>query len=239
MIVGLSQHNDLFVSGGYGFHSNDARGVTKSLDPANALVRVKGAEVGIKNRSISNLQTALSVWMMDSQSELVFAGDAGNTEPTGAARRVGIEWANYYKPTPWLIVDADLSLSRARYTGADAAGNRYVPEAMEQTLSIGTAIVDYNSWFGGARLRYFGSRALLEDNSQRSQPSTLVNVKVGKTLDKNFDLVCDVYNLFDRKTYDIQYYYESKMATEPSSVNDHMVHPGEPRSVRLTLRYKY
>lgn len=239
MIFGLSPDNDLFVSGGYGFHSNDARGVTRSIDPATPLVRVKGGEVGIKNRSLPNLQTALSVWTMESDSELVFVGDAGNTEATGAARRMGIEWANYWTPTPWFIVDADISLSRARYTGNDAIGNRYVPGAMEQTVSLGAVVTDYNSWFGGARLRYFGSRALVEDNSARSQPSALVNLKVGKNITKNFDLVCDIYNLFDRKTYDIQYYYESKMATESSPANGHMIHPGEPRSARLTLRYKY
>lgn len=238
-IVGVSDETEMFINGGYGLHSNDARGVTKAQDPVTPLVRTKGGEIGFKNRSIRGLQSALSLWMMDSDSELVFAGDTGNTEPTGAARRVGVEWANYWTPLPWLIIDADLAFSKARYTGANAAGQRYVPEAMEQTFSMGGVVTGYEGWFGGARLRYFGSRALIEDNSQRSAPSTLVNLKVGKTVTKNLDVVCDVYNLFDRKTYDIQYYYESKLATESTPVADHMVHPGEPRSVRLTLRLKY
>ena len=152
---------------------------------------------------------------------------------------MGIEWANYWTPTQWFILDADFAISRARYKDPSSSGGAYVPEAIEQTVSIGAAITDYEDYFGGLRLRYFGSRALIEDNSVRSKPSTLVNLKVGRHLTKSIDVSLDIYNLFDRKTYDIEYYYESKLATESTSVTDHMVHPGEPRSARLTLTYRY
>ena len=230
---------ELFLNGGYGFHSNDARGITHAIDPAKSLVRTKGGEIGVRTRAVNYLQTSLALWMMDSESELVFAGDTGGTEPTGSSRRTGIEWANYWTPTPWFILDVDVALSRARYKDPSSSGGVYVPEAIEQTVSLGAAITDYEEYFGGLRLRYFGSRALIEDNSVRSKPSTLVNLKVGRHLSKNLDLSVDVYNLFDRKTYDIEYYYESKLASESTSVMDHMVHPGEPRSGRLTLTYRY
>ncbi|MDD2357172.1 MAG: TonB-dependent receptor [Thiovulaceae bacterium] len=55
----------------------------------------------------------------------------------------------------------------------------------------------------------------------------------------HLNLSFDVLNLFNTQTYDIEYYYESQMKTESSSVNGYMVHPGEPRSIRLTLSYKY
>lgn len=230
---------DLFLNGGYGFHSNDARGVTHASDPATPLVRTKGGEFGVRTRAVDHLESSVALWMMDSDSELVFAGDTGGTEPTGPSRRMGIEWANYWTPTPWFILDADVAISRARYKDPSSSGGAYVPEAIEQTVSIGAAITDYEEYFGGLRLRYFGSRALIEDNTVRSKPSTLVNLKAGRHLTKNIDVSLDIYNLFDRKTYDIEYYYESKLATESTSVTDHMVHPGEPRSARFTLTYRY
>lgn len=238
-IFGPWADTELFVNSGYGFHSNDARGVTKATDPATPLVRTKGGEIGVRTRAVDHLQTSVALWMMDSDSELVFAGDTGGTEPTGPSRRSGIEWANYWTPTSWFILDADMALSRARYKDSSTSGGAYVPEAIEQTVSIGAAVTDYENYFGGLRLRYFGSRPLIEDNSERSKPSTLINLKVGRHLSKNLDLSVDVYNLFDRKTYDIEYYYESKLASESTSVTDHMVHPGEPRSARLTLTYRY
>lgn len=230
---------ELFLNTGYGFHSNDARGVSKSLNPATPLVRTKGGEIGVRTRAADHLQSSLALWMMDSDSELVFAGDTGGTEPTGPARRIGVEWANYWTPTPWFILDADVAISRARYKDPALSGGAYVPEAIEQTVSIGAAVTEYERYFGGFRLRYFGSRALIEDNSVRSKSSTLVNLKVGRHLSKNLDLSVDVYNLFNRSTYDIEYYYTSRLAGESTPVTDHMVHPGEPRSARLTLSYRY
>ncbi len=34
-----------------------------------------------------------------------------------AARRVGVEFANYYKPLPWLTIDADFAYTDARFEG--------------------------------------------------------------------------------------------------------------------------
>jgi outer membrane receptor protein involved in Fe transport len=239
LIFGPWADTELFLNGGYGYHSNDARGVTQSADAATALVVTRGAEIGVRTQAVQHLQSSLAFWMMDSDSELVFAGDTGGTEPTGPARRMGIEWTNYWTPKPWFILDADFALSQARYKNPAESGGAYLPEAMEQTASIGATVTGYKEYFGGMRLRYFGSRALIEDNSVRSQPSTLVNLKVGRHFGKQVDLSCDVLNLFNTKTYDIEYYYESQMRSESSSVNDHMVHSGEPRSIRVTLSYKY
>lgn len=238
-IFGPWADTEMFLNTGYGFHSNDARGVAHAIAPATPLVRTKGAEIGVRTRAVEQLQTSLSLWMMDSDSELVFAGDTGGTEPTGPSRRSGIEWANYWTPASWFILDADVAISRARYKDPSSSGGAYIPEAIEQTVSIGAAVTDYDDYFGGLRLRYFGSRALIEDNSVRSKPSTLVNLKAGRHVAENFDLSMDVYNLFNAKTYDIEYYYESQLATETAPVLDHMFHPGEPRSVRLTLTYRY
>lgn len=238
-IFGPWGDTQFFLNSGYGFHSNDARGIAASSNPATPLVRTKGAEVGIQNRSIVGLETSLALWMMDSDSELVFAGDTGGTEPTGKSRRQGIEWANYWTPSDWFILDADVAISQARYKDPEAAGGKYVPEAIEKVISVGISIKDYHDWFGGVRLRYFGSRALLEDNSQRSEPSTLVNLKTGYHIAKNLDVNMDIYNLFNQETNDIEYFYESKLATEGSGVSDHMIHPGEPRSYRFSITYRY
>jgi len=238
-IFGPWEKTELFINSGYGFHSNDARGVMASSTAATPLVKTIGAEVGVQTRAIQGLQSSLTLWMMDSDSELVFAGDSGTTEATGPSRRIGVEWANYWTPFPWCIIDADFTLSQAHYRNPAQEGGAYVPEAMEKTVSIGAEITDYKNYFGGARLRYFGSRALIEDNSIRSEPSTLVNLKVGRHLGKNFDLSLDVLNLFNVQSYDIEYYYASQLKNESASVNDYMVHPGEPRSVRFTLTYKY
>lgn len=238
-IAGPWEKTEFYLNTGYGFHSNDARGVTQVINPATPLVKTLGAEIGVSTRMVNHLQTSLAFWMMDSDSELVFAGDTGGTEPTGPSRRVGIEWANYWTPISWFILDADFTISQARYKNSASEGGAYVPEAMEQTVSIGAEVIEYKNYFGGLRLRYFGSRSLIEDDSIRSQPATLVNLKVGRHLGKNFDLSFDILNLLNTQTNDIEYYYASRIENESVPVDDYMIHPGEPRSVRLTLTYKY
>jgi hypothetical protein len=49
----------------------------------------------------------------------------------------------------------------------------------------------------------------------------------------------DVFNLFNRKVDDIQYYYASQLPGEAAPVNDRVVHAGEPRSLRLTYRISF
>ncbi|MDR2220099.1 MAG: TonB-dependent receptor [Methylobacillus sp.] len=250
LIFGPWNRTEYYVSAGYGFHSNDARGVTMKVNPdfrdsgfgdavdsSTPLVRAKGYEVGVRSAIVPGLQTTLSLWQLDLASELLFVGDAGVTEPSFPSRRQGIEWANYWTPTRSVAVDADFAWSRARYTRIDAGtSGDYIPGALEKTASVGVVYDDGGDWSGGLRLRYFGSRPLIEDNTVRSPSSTLVNLRLGYKLDRKLKLSLDVLNLFDRKVSDIDYYYASRLSGEAAPVDDIHTHPAEPRMVRFTLR---
>ncbi|HWH84211.1 MAG TPA: hypothetical protein VNU71_18435, partial [Burkholderiaceae bacterium] len=55
-------------------------------------------------------------------------------------------------------------------------------------------------------------------------------------LNPNLRLALDVFNLFDKKASDIDYYYASRLKGEPAEgVSDIHFHPVEPRSLRLSL----
>jgi len=246
-VFGPWARTEYYLNLGHGFHSNDARGATITVDPktlaaadkVTPLVRARGSEIGVRTAFIPNLQSSLALWRLDIDSELLFVGDAGTTEPSRPSRRVGIEWANYWTPAPWLTVDADLAWSRARFIDDDPTGNR-IPGAIEKTASVGVAVENYRNFFGGLRLRYFGPRALVEDDSVRSSSSTLVNARVGYRFDKKARLALEVYNLFDREVSDIDYYYTSRLAGEAAAgVADIHTHPAEPRSFRLSLTLDY
>ena len=179
------------------------------------LARAKGAEIGIRSVLVPHLQTTLALWGLDLDSELVFTGDAGTTEPSRPSRRDGIELANDYSPLPGVTLDADLALSRARYRDSDPVGNR-VPGAVETVLSGG---VSYGAspFFGSVRVRYFGPRPLIEDNSVRSESSTLWNVQMGYEIVPGARLVADVFNVFNAPASDIDYYYASRLPGEPAA----------------------
>src|SRR5207244_4314277 len=172
-------------------------------------------------------------------SERVYNGDAGATEPGPASERYGVEWANYYSPTKWLVFDGDVSWSRAYFTGVTTA-NRYVPEAVGTVVSAGASVDNFHRSFGSLRLRYFGPRALVDDDSVRSKATKLVNLEAGYQIRKNVRAVFEVFNLFDDAVSDIDYYFASRLPSEPpGGVNDIHSHPAVPRTARLGLIFGF
>ena len=65
------------------------------------------------------------------------------------------------------------------------------------------------------------------------------NLRVSYKLGAQTRLSLDALNLFDRRYNDIEYFYASQLANESTPVNDKVVHPGEPRSLRVTLRAEF
>ncbi len=248
LIFGPWQKTELYLNYGHGFHSNDARGTTIRVDPADGvtpvqsvkpLVRTRGYEFGVRSEPLAGWQSTLSLWNLDSASELLFVGDAGTTEASRPSRRYGVEWTNLYVLSDWLAVDADLAWSHARFRDHDPAAGDYIPGAVAATANIGLTLDHLGPWFGALRLRYFGPRPLSEDNSVRSGGSALTNLRVGYKLDKRTQVALDVYNLFDRPVNDIEYWYDSRLAGETAAVNDRHIHPTEPRSLRLTFSLRF
>jgi hypothetical protein len=238
-----SSKTELYLSGGFGFHSNDARGTTITIDPGSRdparrvdpLVRSRGAEVGMRTSPVRGFRSTLTLWMLNLDSELLFTGDGGATEPSAASRRRGVTWANFYRPIPQLALDADISFARARYAGV-AAGENHIPGALENVVAAG---VTWSPWphgaYGSIRLRHFGSYPLIEDNRVRATPTNLVNAEAGY-LSSGIRLQVSVLNLFNTMADDIEYYYTSRLPGEPGGgVDDIHFHPVEPRQVRVSL----
>ena len=94
-------------------------------------------------------------------------------------------------------------------------------------------------FFAGLRARYFGRRPLTEDGSVESDASLVFNLRTGYDFSPNLRLSFDVLNLFDSSDDDITYYYESQLAGELAGVEDIHSHPIEPRSLRVTLTYRF
>jgi outer membrane receptor protein involved in Fe transport len=197
--------------------------------------RAKGAEVGVRTVAVPHLHSTVSLWTLRLGSELVYNGDIGATEPGPSSKRSGVELANYYSPKPWLVFDGDLSWSRARFAAFNEAGP-YVPEAVDIVVSGGASIDNFHRTFGSVRLRYFGPRALVEDDSIQSKATTLVNGEAGYQLFKAIRVNAQIYNMLNAEVSDIDYYFASRLPGEPlSGVDDIHVHPAVPRTLRVSL----
>jgi outer membrane receptor protein involved in Fe transport len=95
------------------------------------------------------------------------------------------------------------------------------------------------------RLRYFGPRPLIEDDSVSSRATTLVNASLGYRPSPHWHVSLEGTNLLNSKDHDIDYYYASRLANETSAdqvangVNDIHFHPVEPINGRIVISYRY
>ena len=243
LVVGPFRATELYVNAGVGFHSNDARGATITRDPRTGgaasavtpLVRATGGEVGIRTVAVPHMQTTATFWRLDLASELVFAGDAGTTEAGRPSRRSGFELTNYFSPWRHLTFDGDLSWSDARFTDVDPAGDR-IPGSVRTVLAAGATVEDVHRISASVRLRAFGRRALVEDGSVTSKPTSLVNIDGGYALSPRLRVSLDVFNALNANVSDIDYFYVSRLRGEPADgVADVHLHPALPRTARISL----
>jgi len=261
IVLGPWANTTYFIDIADGYHSNDARGVTRSGQnpedpPVTPLTRATSAEVGISSTIIPNWQTSLDVFLLKLQSELVFDGDAGVTSPSGSTTRTGVEWSNTFHFNRWISADLNAAFTRGRFDHdvppddlgcGDAAPShpcrqpiaitgRYIPNSPTNVIDAGLTAQSPWGWFGSVRARHFGESPLVEDNSARSPPYTTVDLQVGYRAPDHWLVALDVFNLFDAKWNDIEYYYVSRLQNEPTPRPDFVVHPGVPRTVRVRFQ---
>jgi hypothetical protein len=264
LIFGPWANTELYLQGGFGFHSNDGRGATQTVEPISVdnpypntpsskippLVQTKGGEIGARTTAAPHLQSTVSLWYLRSNSELQQSGDTGGTSASAQpSNRYGVEWVNYYTPTEHLSVDFDFANSSAQFTEIDgddaapnSAGGKRVPEAVGVVISSGIILHDYAGFSSSLRLRYFGPRNLTSDGIFRSNQTVLLNGELGYQI-KKWRVSAEFLNMLDRKDSDIDYAYESRVipGLTPGgtpiapSVFTRVAHPVEPFQVRFTL----
>ena len=241
---------ELYANWGMGFHSNSGLGVVLQVDPftgdpaaaSPTFARSRGGEFGLRTVALRRMQTTATVWYLDFDSELIYVGDSGSTEEGPASRRLGVEITNYIYPNEWLTLDADLSFSRARFQDVPE-GEDFVPGALNRVVSAGIGINPpanvARGAFGSVRLRHFGPRPLLEDNSVESRQTSIVNGEVGYKFSDRVRLTVEGFNLLDAEVSDIDYFFESRLRNEPAPVEDLHFHAAIPRSARVALRVSF
>jgi outer membrane receptor protein involved in Fe transport len=321
LIFGPWANTEIYVQGGFSYHTNDVRGATQLYEPVSPdspyyntpvydsltsnkipfLVPTKGAEVGVRTAAVPHLQSTVEVWYLHSNSELLQDGDTGGTSPSQQpSNRYGIEVGNFYTPSEHWVFDADFADSRALFTEQDPDDstfysynsttssyqlcqknsncygvglgpnpyqqNQYgkeVPEAVRWVVAAGATAQDYKGFSASLRLRYFGPRPLTSDALYTSPSTALVNVGATYKFNRNWSLVGEVLNVFNRRDHDVDYAYVSQIApastlglpaTPPTSLAGQeavgaainanaaftrVMHPVEPVQARFTLRYSF
>ena len=238
----LSDSAEVYANWGRGFHSNDVRGVTLTVDPtsgdplapADPVARSNGAELGLRLENGETMNVTLTLFGLELDSELLFVGDAGTTEVSGGSERIGVEVSAFWQPTEWLAANFAYTYTDSEFK-SDQGGGREIPGAISSNAVLGLNGAWSNGTFASIRVRYLGDAPLIEDDSVRSNDSLLVNAGVGHRW-KNIEFRLDVFNLLDSDDTDISYFFASRLEGEPlSGIEDVHSRRLEPRSARASV----
>jgi hypothetical protein len=237
LVLGPFRNNEIFLNAGYGFHSNDVRGVTISVNHPIRRTRLTGRQVpswcgpkaprsaGARGRS-NGLETsvALLCWTMRRSS-----CSSAMPAPPRRAVRAAAPASNGRPPTILFLVGFELDMRQrtraSRISIPPATAFRALPIWCRRSESPS---VRHSAGSAPVKMRYFGPRPLIEDNSSRSPSTTLVNARLGYRFDNGIRVQLDAFNLFNAKADQITYFYESRLpGRDRRGVADQHFHPVE------------
>ncbi len=241
----VNDHIELYANWGQGFHTNDVRGATIALDPASGdpvapvdvYVDQEGAEVGMRLEGWRGLNATLTYFWLNSDSELLFLGDSGSTEPGDGSNRTGLELSAFWSINERWTADLIATYVDSEFEDVPS-GFDHIPNTPGRVVGAGLTYVDAEGLTASLRVRHFGDAPLVEDDSIRHGATTVVNL--GTSYDfGSWVAGFEVINLFDSDHNDIAYYFESQLAGETSPVEDVHFHPVVPRTYRFSVRYEF
>ena len=241
----LADSLEFYANYGHGFHSNDVRAAVNRIDPITGedteaqdiLVEGRGGEIGFRYDNLRGFNVTLTAFELATDSELVFVGDAGTTEPSDPTRRSGVELNAFYSINDRLVIDFSAARASGHFRGLPD-GENSITDAHENVAAAGLSYVGTQGITASLRLRYFGDAALTEDESLMKEDSTLVNAGVSYAFGA-WEMGIDALNLFDAEDDDIAYFFESRLPGELEAVEDIHFHPSNPRIIRAMLRYSF
>ena len=232
--------SEMFVTAARGYASDDPRSPGAATDPRTGapigrldpLATVTTAEAGLRGRFLPGVETTLSMFRARSGAELMLTGESGTAEILRPSMRQGVQLSARYAPTSWLNFELQAAALRARF--ADGAGE-HIAGAAERTVSAATSLRIRRGWTASLVVNSLGRRDSPNEGT-RVKPSTFVNARLTRNLSKTTRLSLDVFNVFDRRVSDVDYFSAARLWSNPGAADSFLFNPAEPRGFRLKLR---
>jgi outer membrane receptor protein involved in Fe transport len=215
LILSPLRELDFYLNFGMGFHSNDARGVVRGVDPVTPLTRAIGGEIGARTRLFDRLDLAAAFFVLDLESEIVWVGDEGVTEARGPTRRLGGEFELRLKILPWLFADGDVTVSRATFTENPGNANA-VALAPTLVVSGGVSARHPDGYFGRLGVFAIGDRPATEDRFLTAEGFWRVDATLGYRYKDLLELAVTGQNLFNVAWREAQFANVSRLPSETS-----------------------
>jgi outer membrane receptor protein involved in Fe transport len=222
---------------GRGITSQDARGVVQQPEsPKIALTDFYQAGTSYNSNRFS---ATFSAFLIDRSNEQVYVPDDGSIELAGPSRSYGFEAKTSIKINKYFNFNGGITqVLNAFYRGTNP--RVYLDSAPKLTVNAGFTLTDWRGFSGSLRYRHINSYRLDElDKTIRAAGFDIVDLSLTKRLRKWIDFNFSVDNLTNKRYFETQNLFESRIC--PTCEVKERIHatPGYPITVTagITLRF--
>lgn len=226
----------LYFKLGQGFHSNDARVVTRN-DSLPTLAKAQGADFGVIWKPSPRVILNAAIWQMNLESEMVWSGDAGTWEPSGRTRREGVDFSLRWQLIDWLFFDTDINYSLGRFID-EPEGSDYIPLAPEWTSTGGFTVNSIQNWSGSIRYRFISDRPADEINSVTALGYTVFDTNVNYSY-KQWSFGLSAENLFNTEWNEAQFAGDYRVSQTSEPEYGLTFTPGTPFYLKGSVRFQF
>lgn len=230
-----SRNLQLYLKGGRGFHSNDARVVVVE-NGKNVLPQALGADFGMHWKPFANVAVNAALWYLHMNQEFVYVGDEAIVEPSGKSRRMGLDVGFRWEIVKNLYLQVDYTYSNARMT-EEAKGENYIPLAPVNTLLGGISYKNKHI-SAGIHTRWISNRPANEDYSLTAKGYCITDANVSYTWRK-FTVGAIAENLFNTKWREAQFATETLIPGDSQPITDICFTPGTPLALRAFVTFTF
>ncbi|HEX8456267.1 MAG TPA: TonB-dependent receptor [Pyrinomonadaceae bacterium] len=223
---------------GRGISSQDARGVVRN--PAAPKVSTTDFyQLGTSHRFFKRLSLVTDLFLIDRSNEQVYIPDDGSFEFRGASRSSGFEFKTSAQLTKQLSFSGGLTrVSNAFYRGTRP--RLYVDGAPHAVANAALTFASEGGFNAALGYRHAdGYRLDGEDARLRAAGLDVLDFSMSKRLGRWLDFNLAVDNLTNKRYYETQNYFESRLRPgDPAAMRIHGT-PGYPFGVTAGLTFRF
>lgn len=232
---------------GRGISSQDARGVVRNAD-APKISTTDFYQTGVsfnKNR----FSVVGSFFFIDRSNEQVYIPDDGSIELAGKTRSNGFEWRSTLKINRFFNLNGGLTqvfkafYRDEFYTDINGAQRRVNVDSAPHTVANASVVLSNLKGFNSSLNYRHISNYRLDgtDENIRAAGHDVFDFSASKRLRRFVELNLAIDNLFNRRFYETQNYFESRIAAGENSPVESRIHatPALPRAFTFGVTFRF
>jgi hypothetical protein len=218
---------------GRGINTQDARGIVERPDSpriATTDFYMAGAAYDLRRFSFSG-----DMFLIDRSNEQVYIPDDGTFEFKGPSRSYGYEGKTSFQLTRQVALEGGLTQVTNSFYRATSP-RVYVDSAPHTVVNAGVTLSGWQGLFASLRYRHISNYRLDGlDPMIRASGLDVLDLAVTKQLRHWVDFNLGIDNLADKKYYETQNYFESRVTPTAPAVSRIHGTPGYPFDLTLGL----